>query len=129
MTDQSDPVDEREVDVALMRELLKLIPAQRVERMINIVKTMQDIRVHAKAVPNLVIDFGMIDVSSTPMGPKPDYDSWEIEASDEEIADDLRIRDAYLDDILASKEAAGRDKDVRALPYLRSLKDLPKDVG
>jgi len=41
--DQSDLEDWRGVDVALMRELLKLTPAQRVERMVNIVNTMQDI--------------------------------------------------------------------------------------
>lgn len=79
-------------------------------------------------VLNLVTDFGMIDLTFTPTGPKPDYASWEIDASDEEIADSLRIRVASLEDIIASKEAAGRDKDLRALPYLRSLKDLPKDV-
>ena len=49
MIDQPDLEDERGVDVALMRELLKLTPAQRVERMVNIVKTMQDIQAHAKA--------------------------------------------------------------------------------
>ncbi len=43
MIDQSDLEDGRGVDVALMRELLKLFPAQRVERMVNIVNTMQDI--------------------------------------------------------------------------------------
>ena len=43
MIDQSDLEDWRGVDVALMRELLKLTPAQRVERMVNIVNTMQDI--------------------------------------------------------------------------------------
>ena len=43
MIDQSDLEDWRGVDVALMRELLKLFPAQRVERMVNIVNTMQDI--------------------------------------------------------------------------------------
>lgn len=73
MIDQSDLEDWRGVDVALIRELLKLTPAQRVERMVNIVNTMQDIQTYAKA--------------------------------------------------------AGRDKDVRALPYLRSLKDPSKDVG
>jgi len=41
--DQSDLEDWRGVDVALIRELLKLTPAQRVERMVNIVNTMQDI--------------------------------------------------------------------------------------
>lgn len=43
MIDQSDLEDWRGVDVALIRELLKLTPAQRVERMVNIVNTMQDI--------------------------------------------------------------------------------------
>jgi hypothetical protein len=47
--DQSDLEDESGVDIALMRELLKLTPAQRVERMVDLVNTMQEIQAHAKA--------------------------------------------------------------------------------
>jgi len=47
--DQSDLEDERGVDIALMRELLKLTPAQRVERMVDLVNTMQEIQAHAKS--------------------------------------------------------------------------------
>ena len=49
MIDQSDLEDEIGVDIALMRELLKLTPAQRVERMVDLVNTMQEIQAHAKA--------------------------------------------------------------------------------
>lgn len=34
----------------------------------------------------------------------------------------LRIRVASLDDLISSKSAAGRDKDLRALPMLRELR-------
>jgi hypothetical protein len=47
--DQSDLEDESGVDIAIMRELLKLTPAQRVERMVDLVNTMQEIQAHAKA--------------------------------------------------------------------------------
>ena len=36
----------------------------------------------------------------------------------------LVIRVASLDDIIASKRAANREKDLRALPYLESLRDV-----
>ena len=49
MIDQSDLEDESGVDIALMRELLKLTPAQRVERMVDLGNTMQEIQAHAKA--------------------------------------------------------------------------------
>ena len=49
MIDQSDLEDESGVDIALMQELLKLTPAQRVERMVDLVNTMQEIQAHAKA--------------------------------------------------------------------------------
>lgn len=34
------------------------------------------------------------------------------------------IRVASLDDIIDSKRAANRDKDIRALPYLESLREV-----
>lgn len=80
-----------------------------------------------RVILNLVTDFGMLDLTFTPTGPKPDYESWDESASDEEIAESLSIRVASLGDIIASKEAAGREKDLRALPYLRSLIKLPKE--
>jgi len=80
-----------------------------------------------RVILNLVTDFGMLDLTFTPTGPKSDYESWDESASDEEIAESLSIRVASLGDIIASKEAAGREKDLRALPYLRSLIKLPKE--
>jgi len=47
----------------------------------------------------------------------------EEHASSEEIAEGLVIRVASLDDIIESKRAANREKDLRALPYLESLRD------
>ena len=69
---------------------------------------------------NLVTDFGVLDLTFSPAGPKTDYQQWEEHASSEEIADGMVIRVASLDDIIESK----RDKDLRALPYLESLRDV-----
>ncbi len=46
------------------------------------------------------------------------------DASSEEVSDGLFIRVASLDDIIASKRAANREKDLRGLPYLESLRDV-----
>jgi len=73
---------------------------------------------------NLVTDFGVLDLTFSPAGPKTDYQQWEEHASSEEIADGMVIRVAALDDIIESKRAANRDKDLRALPYLESLRDV-----
>jgi hypothetical protein len=72
---------------------------------------------------NLVTDFGIVDLTFAPTGPLRGFDDWNMSASDEEIADGLSIRVAALSDIITSKAMAGREKDLRALPYLRSLLD------
>jgi hypothetical protein len=69
---------------------------------------------------NLVTDFGVLDLTFSPAGPQTDYRQWEEHASWKEIADGLVVRVASLDDIIESK----RDKDLRALPYLESLRDV-----
>jgi len=51
----------------------------------------------------------------------------QVRTSGEEIAESLIIRVASLGGIIASKEAAGREKDLLALPYLRSLIKLPNE--
>ena len=72
---------------------------------------------------NLVTDFGIVDLTFEPSGPLRGYSEWGVSATTEEIADGLRIRVAALDDVINSKRAAGREKDLRALPYLESLRD------
>ncbi len=63
------------------------------------------------------------DVTFTPAGPRLDYADWHERAGEVEIADGLTVRVASLDDVISSKRAAGRDKDLHALPYLESLRD------
>ena len=46
-----------------------------------------------------------------------------------EIADGLQIRVAALEDVIASKRAADRDKDRSALPYLESLREVLRSPG
>lgn len=47
------------------------------------------------------------------------YEHWARKASAKKIADDLTAMVAAPEDILRSKEAAGRDKDLAALPQMR----------
>lgn len=72
---------------------------------------------------NLVTDFGIVDLTFEPAGPAVGFPAWNRSATTEEIADGLRIRVASIDDIIASTQAANREKDRRALPYLESLRD------
>ncbi len=74
-------------------------------------------------IVHLVTDFGVLDLTFSPAGPQSEYRQWETRASSEEIADGLVVRVASLDDIIESKRAANREKDLRALPYLESLRD------
>ncbi|MEN9801967.1 MAG: hypothetical protein RLZ37_1092 [Actinomycetota bacterium] len=72
---------------------------------------------------NLVTDFGEMDIAFTPAGSAGDYEGWKKNATDETIADSLVVSVASLDDIIDSKKAANRPKDLLALPYLESLRD------
>jgi len=49
MSEQQALEDERGVDVAQIRALLKLTPAERLAHMVEVVNTMQAIRDHAQA--------------------------------------------------------------------------------
>jgi hypothetical protein len=60
-------------------------------------------------------------VASQPAG-VGDFASWDADAT-EVVIIDLSVRVASLDDIVRSKEAAGRDKDKLQLPVLRALRD------
>lgn len=72
---------------------------------------------------NLCTDHGDLDLTFAPTGPRQDFDAWDADAGVVEIAAGLSIRVASLDGVIDSKRAAGRDKDLRALPYLESLRD------
>jgi len=77
---------------------------------------------------NLVTNLGILDLAFTPAGPRSGYEEWNEGASSIEIADRLVVRVASLDDIIDSKIAASRPKDLRALPYLESLRDTIKST-
>jgi hypothetical protein len=72
---------------------------------------------------NLVTDHGELDLTFVPSGPLTGFDDWNANAVVLDIADGLSVAVASLDDIIASKTAANRPKDQRALPYLESLRD------
>lgn len=72
---------------------------------------------------NLVTNFGDIDLTFQPSGHTGGFDGWNANAITVEIADSLSVRIAALDDIIDSKRAANRPKDLMALPYLESLRD------
>ncbi len=76
---------------------------------------------------NLTTPYGDLDLTFRPAGPLEGYAGWAEGASEITIAADVRVRVASLDDVIDSKRAAGRDKDVRALPYLESLQDELRD--
>jgi hypothetical protein len=64
-----------------------------------------------------------MDITFAPAGNAGDFDGWNEHATFEQVADNLVIRVASLDDIINSKESANRPKDQMALPYLESLRD------
>jgi hypothetical protein len=70
---------------------------------------------------NLVTRCGDLDVASQPAGVS-DFAAWDADATDIVIID-LPVRVASLDNLVRSKEAAGRDKDRLQLPVLRALRD------
>ena len=72
---------------------------------------------------NLTTDFGDLDLAFRPDGPLEDYDAWRTGAMEMSIAEGVIVLVAALDDIIASKRAANRPKDIAALPLLESLRD------
>jgi hypothetical protein len=72
---------------------------------------------------NLTTDHGDLDLVFTPAGPLSGYDQWRERARRAELHDGLVVVVADLDDIIASKVAANRPKDLRTLPYLESLRE------
>lgn len=72
---------------------------------------------------NLVTDFGEMDLTFSPAGSAGEFEGWRKNATLEEIDDGVSVLVASLDDIIDSKRAANRPKDLMALPYLESLRD------
>ena len=68
---------------------------------------------------NLTTKYGNLDITVEPSGTQG-YPDLQRDATATEL-DGVRIQLASLNDIVRSKEAAGRDKDRRALPVLREL--------
>jgi hypothetical protein len=68
---------------------------------------------------NLTTKYGDLDITFTPSGTQG-YDDLKREAIEVTIRG-TTVKLAALVDIVRSKEAAGRDKDRRALPILREL--------
>ncbi len=72
---------------------------------------------------NMVTDFGDVDLVFSPAGNLVGYDEWLKGARTAQLRDGVIINVASLDDIIGSKTAANRAKDLRTLPYLESLRD------
>lgn len=73
------------------------------------------------AVLNLVTRAGDLDIAMHPAGVET-FAEWNAHATDVVVLG-VPVRVAGLDEIVRSKEAAGRDKDRIALPLLRVLRD------
>jgi hypothetical protein len=72
---------------------------------------------------NLATDLGDLDLTFTPAGGLGGFEEWSVRALQVQIAADVSVLVASLDDIIDSKRAANRPKDRMALPYLESLQE------
>jgi hypothetical protein len=72
--------------------------------------------------------FGVLDVVLHPDG-IPRFDDWAANATPVDIGGGVLVAVAALEDIIRSKEAAGRPKDAAALPRLHALRDLIERQG
>ena len=71
---------------------------------------------------NLTTRFGNLDITTRPSGTEG-YEDLERNADPRPVATGLQIDVASLGDIIRSKTAAGRAKDLAALPQLRAALD------
>ena len=83
----------------------------------------------ASRIWNLTTKYGDLDITQTPSGTEG-YGDLKRDAIEIELSG-VRICIASLADIVRSKQAAGRDKDLYALPVLRELValQLRKETG
>ncbi len=72
---------------------------------------------------NFTSDFGDIDIAFQTSGPLDGYEDWKQSALELSIAEGVTVWVGALNDIVDSKRAANRPKDIAALPYLESLRD------
>jgi hypothetical protein len=73
------------------------------------------------SILNMTTQFGDLDVTFSPAGFPAGFESLHSSARPVTVAG-LTMLVASLDDVIASKEAAGRDKDFEALPTLIKLR-------
>jgi hypothetical protein len=73
------------------------------------------------SVLNLTTRFGDLDLAFSPTGFASGFESLRASATSMAI-EGVTVLVASLDDVIASKEAAGRDKDFEALPRLLRLR-------
>jgi len=71
---------------------------------------------------NLTTLAGDLDLTFAPSAFPGGYDQLLANAVPVRLVDGAETAIASLDDLIASKQAAGRDKDMAALPYLRALR-------
>lgn len=81
-----------------------------------------------RTVLRLLTDAGPLDVIPQASG-IGDYDDIRPRAAAVDLGDGARILVASLDDVIASKQASGRRKDLRALPGLRAFRDGRRPDG
>jgi hypothetical protein len=74
------------------------------------------------SIVNMTTDAGDLDVSFCPSGTQG-FADLRRDAIEIEAGERLRVLVASLDDVIRSKQAAGREKDRVALPRLRRLRD------
>lgn len=72
---------------------------------------------------NLVTDYGDVDLTLAPSGFPNGFADLVDNAIAIDVGDGTQTRIASLADVIASKRAAGRRKDIAALPYLEALAD------
>lgn len=80
------------------------------------------------SVLNLTTRFGDLDLTFAPSGFGDGFAALRVSATTMTI-DGVRVLVASLDDVITSKEAAGRDKDFEALPRLIRLQQEQEKGG
>lgn len=72
---------------------------------------------------NLETQLGDLDLVFTPAGSLTTYEQWLERSRRAQLREGVIVAVADLDDVIDSKTAANRPKDLRSLPYLESLRD------